>query len=322
MRGWIAAVLAAGIAWAQPAAAQAPQKLDGPLTVVVGYAPGGASDRIARLVAERLQQRLKVPVVVENKSGAGGRLAAQWMRGADASQNVLMLANPAVMVVAPLVYDKLSYAPADFRPVAMVSRYDFGLAVGAGSPIKDFAALRDWLKANPSQANIGVPATGSLPHFFALMVGQRVGQTPEVVGYRGSGPLLTDLIGGVLPQAIDTMDSLLPQHLGGKVRVLAVSSETRSEALPDVPTFREMGVDLVADGWNAFFAPASMPADKARWLGMEIATVMRDPALQEQVRAANLIPVSENAQQTEASVAAYRKQWEPVVRQSGFKAEQ
>lgn len=323
LRRWLLAAclaLPVGPALAQ-AAASAGAKLDGPLTVLVGYAPGGASDRIARLVAERLQQRLGVPVVVENKSGAGGRLAAQWMKGAG-ERNVLMLANPAVMVVAPLVYGKLEYAADDFRPVAMVCRYEFALAVPASAEVKDFAGLRSWLKAHPAQFNVGVPATGSLPHFFALMLGQALALEPQAVGYRGSGPLLTDLIGGVLGQAIDTLDTVLPQHQAGKVRVLAVSGAQRSASLPDVPTFREVGVDLVADGWNAFFAPASMPPERAAWLGKEIAAVMAAPDMQAQVRAINLEPLALDADATAQALAAYRRQWEPVVRASGFKAEQ
>ncbi|GAB1575206.1 Bug family tripartite tricarboxylate transporter substrate binding protein [Bordetella petrii] len=316
----ILAALAA-CALAVPAWAAAP--LDGPLTIVVGYPPGGSSDRIARLVAERLKDRVGVAVIVENKTGAGGRIAAQTLRSAGAGQNVLLLGNPAVMVVAPLVYEDPGYdAQRDFRPVSLVSSYQFALAVSADSPMRDLPSLRQWLKANPERFTVGVPATGSLPHFFALMLGDEIGLAAEVVGYRGSGPLISELIGGILPQAIDTLDTLLPQHQGGRVRILATSGAQRDPALPDVPTFRETGVDLAADGWNAFFAPAAMPQEKAERLAREIAAVMREPAMQQAVRAANLVPVSADAQQTARALAAYRQQWEPVVRRSGFKATQ
>ena len=304
-----------------PAWAAAP--LDGPLTIVVGYPPGGSSDRIARLVAERLKDKVGVSVIVENKTGAGGRISAQLLRNAGADQNVLLLGNPAVMVVAPLVYADPGYdAQRDFKPVSLVSSYKFALAVSAESPMQDLKSLRAWLKANPDRFTVGVPATGSLPHFFALMLGQEIGQQAEVVGYRGSGPLISELIGGILPQAIDTLDTLLPQHQGGRVRILATSGTQREPGLSDVPTFREAGVDLAADGWNAFFAPAAMPQDKVERLASDIAAVMREPAMQQAVRAANLEPVSADATQTAAALAAYRQQWEPVVRQSGFKATQ
>lgn len=324
MRNWIAgAAVATMLAGAAPLACAQQAPLDGTLTVVVGYPPGGSSDRIARLVADRLKERVGVAVVVENKTGAGGRIAAQGLHAAPASQNVLMLANPAVMVVAPLVYAQPGYdAQRDFKPVSLVSRYKFALAVAANSPIQDLAGLRQWLKANPKQFAVGVPATGSLPHFFALMLGRELGQEPEVVGYRGSGPLISELIGGILPQGIDTLDTLLPQHRAGKIRILAISGDARDAELKDVPTFKEGGVNLAADGWNAFFAPAAMPQAKADRLGADIAAVLREPAMQEAVQAAYLEPVSLDASGTADALAAYRKQWEPVVRDSGFKAEQ
>ncbi len=324
MRNWIAgAAVATMLAGAAPLACAQQAPLDGTLTVVVGYPPGGSSDRIARLVADRLKERVGVAVVVENKTGAGGRIAAQGLHAAPASQNVLMLANPAVMVVAPLVYAQPGYdAQRDFKPVSLVSRYKFALAVAANSPIQDLAGLRQWLKANPKQFAVGVPATGSLPHFFALMLGRELGQEPEVVGYRGSGPLISELIGGILPQGIDTLDTLLPQHRAGKIRILAISGDARDAELKDVPTFKEGGVNLAADGWNAFFAPAAMPQAKADRLGADIAAVLREPAMQEAVHAAYLEPVSLDASGTADALAAYRKQWEPVVRASGFKAEQ
>lgn len=292
-----------------------------PLTIVVGYPPGGASDRIARLVADRLGQRLHTTVIVENRTGAGGRIAAQWVRGIGARQNVLLLGNPAMMVVAPLVYAKPGYdVDKDFKPVAMVSRYVFGLAVGAGSPIHDMAGLRDELRRHPGKFVVGVPATGSLPNFFALMLGKQLGEKPEVVGYRGSAPLVTELIGGILPQAIDTFDTLLPQQLGGKIRILAISAARRDPRLPNVPTFREAGLDLEADGWGAFFAPAAMPDQEVRHLGREIAAIMREPTMRQAVLNVNLEPVSADAAATAARFKAYRAQWEPVVRASGFVA--
>ena len=199
-------ILAALAACMLATAAWAAAPLDGPLTIVVGYPPGGSSDRIARLVAERLKDRVGVSVIVENKTGAGGRISAQLARNADASQNVLLLGNPAVMVVAPLVYANPGYdARRDFKPVSLVSSYRFALAVSADSPMKDMQALRAWLKENPDRFVVGVPATGSLPHFFALMLGGEIGRQAEVVGYRGSAPLISELVGGILPQAIDTL---------------------------------------------------------------------------------------------------------------------
>ncbi len=300
-------------------AQDASERLTEPLTVVVGYAPGGASDRAARIVAGGLEQKLGVSVIVENKTGAGGRIAAQYVKTSDPNKNVLMLGNPAVMVVAPLVYKNLDYDPVkDFQPVSMVTEYGFGVAVSADSDIKDIKGLVAWAKAHPDQFNVAVPATGSLPHFFGLMLAQAIGSKTEIIGYRGSAPVLTDLIGGVVPVAIDTLDVLTRQHLGKRIRILATSGKDRETDLPDVPTFEQSGIDLEASGWNAFFASAAMPAGKARMLGAAIKSVTADPKIQESLLQNTLIPVSADAQETEKIIDAFRKQWEPVVRDSGF----
>ncbi len=292
---------------------------DNTLRIIVPYAPGGSSDRVARIVSEKLGAKLGVPVVVENKTGAGGRLAMQQTKGTPASQNLLVLANPATMVVAPLVFKDNGYDPdKDFQPVSHVSDYEFGVAVSTSVPVKELGHLLAWLRANPSQANFGVPATGSLPHFFALMVGEKAQITAQVVGYRGSGPLLTDLIGGQVPVAFDTLDTLLLQHEAGKLRVLASSGAQRSGFALQVPMFKEAGLDLVATGWNAFFAAASMPADRVARLGTAIRAVMQDADTQRKFRDAKVVPVVSTPAETAAMLKAYRAQWAPVVQKSGY----
>lgn len=295
------------------------QSLDGPLRIVVGYAPGGSSDRVARIVADKLQTQLGVAVVVENKTGAGGRLAAQQVKTTPATQNVLMLANPAVMAVAPLVFKDNGYDPeTDFVPVSHVNSYEFGLAVSSAVPVKALSHLVAWLKANPEQSNFGVPATGSLPHFFALMTGEKAQVKAQVVGYRGSAPLLNDLLGGQVPVAFDTFDTMEPQHQAGKLRILAVSSAKRLPHAPDIPTFKEAGLDLVAVGWNTFFAPQSMPKDKVARLATAIQAVMKDPDTQRKFADAKMTPVVSSQAQTAAMLKDFRAQWAPVVKNSGF----
>lgn len=304
----------AATAQAQPAPA-----LDGPLRIVVGYAPGGATDRVARIVGDKLAVRLGVPVIVENKSGAGGRLAAQQTKATPANQNVLMLANPAVMVVAPLVFKDNGYdVERDFVPVSHVNSYDFALAVSPSMPARDLAQLLEWMRANPKQANFGVPATGSLPHFFALMAGEKAGVTTQVIGYRGSAPLLNDLLGNQVPAAVDTLDTVLAQHEAGKVRILAISGAQRSVFAPGIPTFKEAGLDLAATGWNTFFAPASMPKEKVARLASAIHAVMQDPETTGRFKDAMMVPVVSTQAQTASMLKAYQAQWAPVVQQSGY----
>ena len=296
------------------------QAQEAPLRIVVGYAPGGTTDRVARIVADKLAIKLGTPVIVENKTGAGGRLSAQAVKAAPAHQPMLLLANPAVMLVAPLVFPDAGYDPErDFRPVSHVNSYEFGVAVASAVPVKELSHLMAWLRANPEKANFGVPATGSLPHFFGLMVGDTAKVRAEVVGYRGSAPLLNDLLGGQVPVAFDTFDTLLPQHDAGKIRILAVSGAKRSALDARIPTFREAGLDLTATGWNTFFAPMSMPKAKAERLAGLIHEVMKDPDTQRKFEASKMEPVVATMAQTEAMLKAYRAQWAPVVQRSGFK---
>ncbi|WP_225616747.1 Bug family tripartite tricarboxylate transporter substrate binding protein [Variovorax sp. 38R] len=318
----LAALLAmAGVvaAIAAPTLARAQAALDSPLRIVVGYAPGGATDRVARIVGDKLTAKLGVPVIVENKPGAGGRLAAQQVKATPAGQNVLMLANPAVMIVAPLVFKDNGYEPErDFVPVSHVNAYDFALAVSPTLPVRELNHLLAWMRANPQQANVGVPATGSLPHFFGLMVGEKAKVQTQVVGYRGSAPLLNDLIGGQVPIAVDTEDVVLPQHNAGKLRILALSGEKRSPFAPNIPTFKEAGLDLAATGWNTFFAPATMPKDKVERLATTIHAVMQDPDTQRKFKDAGMTPVVSTQAQTAAMLKAYKAQWAPVVQKSGY----
>ena len=305
---------------AQIMVTQAQPLPDGTLRIVVGFQAGGSSDRIARIVADRLKDKLGVPVIVENKPGAGSRIAAQVVKSAPIGQNVLMLANPAGMVIGPLLYKDAGYDPmTDFTAVSNVNHFDTALAVSTAVPVRELAQLMAWLKANPQKANFGVPAPGSLPYFFALMLGEAAKIQPLVVTYNGSAPMLNDLLGGQIPLALDTPDSVEPHHRAGKLRILAVSSAKRLPFLSDVPTFQELGLNIVATGWTAFFAPKSMPLDKVDRIANAIQEVMKEPETQKRFTDANLVPVVSNRTQTEAMVQAFREQWIPVIQNSGYK---
>jgi tripartite-type tricarboxylate transporter receptor subunit TctC len=259
-------------------------------------------------------------VIVENRTGAGGRISAQYVKTTPADQNVLLVANPAIDVVAPLVAANVGYDPQrDFVPVSMITRYDFAVAVGQAVPVREMSHLLAWLRANPEQANFGVPATGSLPHFFALMIGDAAAIKAQVIGYRGSAPLATDLIGGQIPVAVDTFDALIGLHEAGKVRILAVGANARLADAPTIPTIKESGLALVADGWNALLAPASMSTANVQLIARAVEASMKEPALNEKLRAAKMIPVSASQAQTVRTLADYRAKWEPVIKASGFR---
>ena len=298
-----------------------PVALGQTLRIVVGYPAGGASDRAARLVAERLQDKLKTPVIVENRLGAGGRTAAQQLVNTPPHQTVMMLANPAVMVVAPLVVDKVGYNPArDFVPLSFISEYEFGVAVGSALPVKQLSHMLAWMASNPEKANMGVPATGSLPHFFSLMLSYQTAAKTEIIGYRGSSPMINDLVGGQIPIAIDTIDSLAQQHEAGKIRVLATSGSRRSAWLSNVPTFKEAGAPIAATGWNVMYTPATTPKAVQDVLAKALFEVMSEAATQSHFKTQKMDPVAMNQAQTIAALEAFSKQWVPVIKRSGFKA--
>ena len=312
----LAAASAVGLASA-PALAQAPA---GTLRIVVPYPPGGASDRTARVLAEALQTRLGQTVIVENIVGAGGRLAMRQLAALPADAPVMVLVNPALTVVAPLVYKNNGYdVDKDFQPVGQISRYEFAAAVGPAVPVRELAHLMAWLRANPNQASIGVPATGSLPHFFALMVGQAAQVPTQVVGYKGSAPLGNDLMGGHVPVAIDTLDTLLPLHEGGKLRILATSGNTR--AVPGLPTFQESGLKLTASGFSVLYARAGAPAAQVQRWSAEVAAAMQLPDVRNKFLAAKSEPVSATRAQTETMLRDFKAQWVPVIQKAGLQFE-
>src|SRR5690625_185383 len=292
-----------------------------PTYVIVGYAPGGASDRAARFVSEQLQDVLDVTVIVENKTGAGGRIAAQYTKNQPPERDTLMIGNPAVMVVAPMVFNELNYDPLnDFTPVAGVTDYTFGVAVASDSPWESLDDLLAWGKENPDEFNIAVPAYGSLPHFFALMLAQQAGVDAEAVGYRGSAPALNDLMGGEIPVGIDTID-ILTTHHGDRLRILATSGDQPDEKLPDVPTFKDSGLNLSASGWNALFAPSTMDSEKITYLGDQIKEIMGRPEIQKRFNDSDLPPVQMNSQEVTAEIKEFTDQWAPIIEASGYKVD-
>lgn len=246
-------------------------------------------------------------------------MAAQQLTNAGEKDNTLLFANPAIMGVGPLVFKETGYHPdTDFVPVSEVTSYDLGIAVANDIPVKTAGELVSWLKSNPQQSFFGVATTGSLPHFFALMFDDRAAVQAEVVGYKGSAPLMNAIMGAQILVAIDSIEPLAPLNQGGKLRLIAVSGKQRSPFAPDVPTLAESGIDLAASGWNALFAAKTMPAAKVSALAQAIRTVMADPAVRKRFTDGGMEPVSSSQADMVAMLKAYKAQWEPVVKRSGF----
>jgi tripartite-type tricarboxylate transporter receptor subunit TctC len=296
---------------------------DGPLRILVGFPPGGGADLIARLAADKMKDALGVPVVVENKPGAGGQIAADQLKVSPADGRTLMAAPVAVTVIAPMTYRRLAYDPArDFAPVSQAVNFQLALTVGAGTPAKTLQEYVAWLKADARRSNFGVPAVGSLPHFFGVQFGRAVGIEMHHVPYKGGAPLLNDIVGGAVPAGFDVLSEALTLHRAGKVRILASSGSKRSPMASDVPTFAELGYPQVqGDGWFGFHARAGTPKALLDRLSAAAGAAIRAPDVSERLLGIGFEPVGSSAEDFAKRIQDDRARWEPVIKGSGYVAD-
>lgn len=295
------------------------QEIKGPIKIIVPYAPGGSSDIVARLIGDKLKNILGQTVIVENKPGAGGRIGAEYAKNQPADGSSMLVMNPALFVVSPLVYSKLAYDPdLDFKPVSQVQIYQFVLSVPANSSVRDLKGLIEWLKKNPKQANYGSPAAGSLPHFFGLMVGKYAGVEMVHVSYNGSGPLITALIGGHIPMGVDTYDAQSQYH-PDKIRILATAGTSRKH--PDIPTFKELGYEIEGVGWNGIVVPAKTPQAIVDKLSQAIVQVIKMPEVKQKLEQIGAEATGTTAEEFARAIKQDRERWGPIIKASGFKAD-
>jgi tripartite-type tricarboxylate transporter receptor subunit TctC len=293
-----------------------------PIRIVVPYAAGGVGEIAARRIAEAMRSALNRPIIVENKVGAGGRLGVQAVKDAPADGSVLLFTPIAPMAVFEHVYDKLGYDPvSDFAPISQVAAFDLSVAVGSGVPAKTLKELVDWLRANPSQGTYGIPAAGSLPHFFGALFGRKAALDLRHVAYKGNGPAITDLIGGHLPIYFSSVEALVETHQAGRIRILATSGQERYFALPEVPTFVESGFDIRGSGWFAMYAPAKTPPEVIARLNTVVVAAVRAPELRSWLMAAGLKPTGTSASELAKIQKSDSELWGPVIKASGFKPE-
>lgn len=315
----IIAAAAVALISAAPASAQSNE----PLKIIFPYAAGGSGDGLARLMAEHLRTSLNQPVIVENRTGAQGRIGVQAVKSAAPDGNTMLLTPIAPVSIYQLVYKALGYDPVkDLAPVAQVATFDFALAVGPQVPSKSLKELVEWLKANPNQGSYGTPAAGTLPHFFAVSFARAAGLDLRHVSYRGSAAAMTDLIGGQIPIIVTTTSDVLENHKGGKIRVLATSAPARSPFLPDIPTFKEAGYNIQGSGWYGFFAPAGTPAAAIERLNKGLVGAVQKKEVQDRLLAFGLQPTGTTAAELGRIQVEDSKMWEPAVKASGFTPEQ
>ncbi|MCZ2105615.1 MAG: Bug family tripartite tricarboxylate transporter substrate binding protein [Comamonadaceae bacterium] len=310
--------LCAGVSMLGAAQAQTGDRISGTIKLLVGFPAGGTGDIIARLAADKMAATLGTTVIVENRPGAGGRVAADVLKNAPADGRTILISPLAPIVIAPLTFRKLNYKPqTDFVPVAQLVKFPLALAVGGDSPSKNLNDLIAWFKANPQRAAFGTSAAGSQLHFLGLMLAQAAKLDLVHVPYLGSAPLVTDLIGGQVPAGIDQFP--LEFYKTGKIRLLAVSSPTRSALMPDVPTFKEQGFPtVVGEAWFGAFAHVKTPAPIVQRISEALVSAMQQPDVKQKLAGAGLEATGLNAHDFAAVVAEDQARWKPVVEASGF----
>jgi tripartite-type tricarboxylate transporter receptor subunit TctC len=311
---FLATTLAMGLALAQ---------VDKPIKILVGFPPGGSADMAARLVGERMAAELKQPVIIENKPGAGGRIAAEALKNANPDGTTLLLTPVVVPVLAPLVFSKLPYNPStDFAPVAQIATFQFSLSVNAAHPAKNVPELINWMKANPAQANFGSPAPGSLPHFFGVMISTGANIDMVHVPFNGGAPLMNAVAGSQVSTGIDALVDQIEMHRAGKTRILATSGAKRSPLLPDVPTFVESGLKNVEGaGWLGLYATGKTPTATVNALNAAANKALSQTELRERFIKVGLEPTGGSAQDLADIMKRDTERWSPVVKASGFKAD-
>ncbi|WP_170979619.1 tripartite tricarboxylate transporter substrate-binding protein [Roseomonas sp. HF4] len=296
-----------------------------PLRVLSGASPGSIPDVIARRYAERLTARLGRPVVVENRSGAAGRVAVGALRQAPADGSTLLLAAGAVASIYPYLFRQLGYDPeADLRPVSVAAEATLGLAVGPAVPatVRDLAALRDWARANPSAANFGSPGVGSLPHLLPAKLFAEVGVEATHLPYPGGPPAVADLLGGRIAVLALPEGLLREHHAAGRLRVLATSGADRSPFMPYVPSVAEQGFPgLVMGEWFGFFLPGAASPVLAESAAEAIQWAAAEPALRAAFATIAMAAVAGTPAAMRTRIAEERPAWQAFLATSGIRAD-
>ncbi len=294
----------------------------GPVRLVVGFPPGGSADTTARLLADKMKDTLGVSVLVENKPGAGGRIAAQMIKEAAPDGNTVMVVPFAVMVVQPMVFKSIKYdTTKDFTPIGNATTFPLALAAGPGTPAKDMKELITWFKANPGKANFGSPAAGSMPHFMGEMLADAAKIKLTHVAYQGGAPLVNDLLGGQVPIGFDTPAEFAEYHKAGKLRILALSGAQRNPTFPGVPTFKEQGIDIDALAWFGVFGPPNMPKATVDKLNASLQAALKSPDLVERLAGLGLTAAPGSADEMTKRLAGDKQAWSGPIKNSGFQAD-
>ena len=301
-----------------PAAAQS----SGTTRIVVGFAPGGSVDSLARITADALQSATKNTVIVENKPGASGRLAVDVVKVAPGDGRTLLLVPQGPITMFPYVFKRLNYDPAkDFIPVTRIASGDFALSIGPMVPAKDLAGFRQWAETAGAKASFASPGAGTVPHFVGVMVARALGTPLTHVPYRGAAPAIADVAGGNVAAAVTPLTEAIELHKAGRVRVIATTGDKRSPFVEGVPTFKESGIDVYAPLWFALYAPAATPPDTVDGMRRALHQSLATPAVKERLAKLGLVAAPSSSAEQLMLQQRERALWEPVIKASGFTPE-
>ena len=295
------------------------------LRIITGFAAGGTSDTICRRVATQVAPGYAKTAVVENRTGAGGQIAIQFVKSAAPDGTTMLQTPTSMLTIYPHIYKKLAYDPVvDLAPVSLGCVFDFGLAVGPSVPlsVKTVPEFLAWAKANPAGANFGSPAAGSTPHFIGALLGKSGGVELKHAAYRGTQPAMLDLLGGNISSVSGPIGDLT-QHLpSGKIRILGVSGSKRSRFAPDVPTYEEQGIkEGTHSEWFAFFLPAKTPAETVNRLNAALKSALANKDVVDGLAGFGLEAMSSSPAELADIIKRDTAKWAPIVKAVGFTAE-
>lgn len=292
----------------------------GPIRLIYPFPAGSVGDLLARAIAQSMQDTLKQPVFVENRTGGGGTVGVVAVKNSKPDGTVLLLAPFASFTIVPHASSSLGYDPVkDFEPVSRVATYDGAIAVGPALPVKTVKELTAALKENPKKALYGTAGTGGLGDLLGFKYGKEIGVDMQAVPYKGSAPAVIDLVGGQVPMIAVVLSDMLEQHKAGKIRVIATSGTQRSIDLPDVPTFKESGFDVVGSGWYGLFAPAKTPQARIERINKAVQIALQTPEIKTRIANAGLLASGSTPAELGALIAADSNKWKPIVKESGYK---
>jgi tripartite-type tricarboxylate transporter receptor subunit TctC len=323
-RALIQGVAGIGLAAALPSFGQS--RLPGVTKLVVGFPAGGSIDAVSRRLADALRNVVADTVIVDNRPGAGGRIAIDALRRGTGDGDQWLITPGSMLVIYPHVYKKLSYDPVrDLLPVAQIADVPLALAVGPGAPasVVDVPSYIAWVKSGTANGAIGTPAAGNITHFLAFLIGRSGGISLQYVPYRGSAPAINDLLGGQIPALVNPLTEMLPHLSSGKLRVLGVTSTQRSPFLPQVPTFVEQGhPSVVGSEWMGMFARAGTPLPLVQRMASGVAAALKTPTVVAALEGLALEPAGDSGARLARRVSEELAGWREVSKVFGFQLDE